>query len=131
MLSINDYSRKMASQETEEKLRKLAAVGTKRADLGWLFFLSGEGKERQTADELIDILLFQKIQKDYREKIFLDPRPASDCFGEYSLGTVIYPPGKHYCPFGLRESEWIKHVLITGMTGTGKTNLAFHMLTEL
>ncbi len=121
----------MASPESEEKLRKLAPVGPKRADLGWLFYLSGEGKERQEADELLDILLFQKVQKDYREKIFLDPGSAVDCFGDYFLGMVVYPPGRPYCSFGLREEEWIKHVLITGMTGTGKTNLAFHMLREL
>lgn len=118
-------------RETEEKLRKLAPIGTKKADLSWLFYLSGEGKERQSADELIDILLFQKIQKDYREKIFLDPQSASDCSGDYFLGMVVYPPGKYYCPFGLRENEWIKHVLITGMTGAGKTNLSFQILKEL
>ncbi|MBI4454772.1 MAG: ATP-binding protein [Acidobacteria bacterium] len=121
----------MPIRETEEKLRKLASVGGKNADLGWLLFLSGEAEERQSADELLDVLLFQKLQKDYREKIFLDPAPAADCVGEYSLGTVVYPPGKPFCPFGLRENEWIKHVLIAGMTGTGKTNLAFQVLREL
>ncbi len=44
---------------------------------------------------------------------------------------MIYPPGNRYCRFGLREEEWIKHVLITGMTGTGKTNLMFQTLREL
>jgi len=121
----------MTSPEIEEKLRKLAPLGSKKADLGWLFYLSGEGKERQSADELLDILLFQKAQKDYREKIFLDPPPAAYCSGDYVLGMVVYPPGKQHSPFGLREEEWIKHVLITGMTGTGKTNLAFLMLREL
>ena len=107
------------------------SIGPKKADLGWLFYLSGEGEERQSADDLLDVLLHQRIQKDYREKIFLDPPPAVDCIGDYALGKVDYPPGKQYCQFGLREQEWIKHVLITGMTGTGKTNLAFHMLREL
>jgi len=115
--------------EVEEKLRKLAPVD-KRADLSWLFYLSGEGRERQEADELIDILLFKKIQKGYKENIFLDPPKASDCFGDYLLGNVVYPPGKLFCSFGLRENEWIKHLLITGMTGTGKTNLAFQILNQ-
>ena len=47
-------------REIEEKLRKLAPLGTRKADLGWLFYLSGEAEERQSADELIDILLFQE-----------------------------------------------------------------------
>ncbi len=43
------------------------------ADLGWLFYLSGEGEERKSADELLDILLFQQVQKGYKEQIFFDP----------------------------------------------------------
>ncbi len=38
----------MTSRETEEKLRKLAPAGSKRADLSWLFYLSGEGYEKQS-----------------------------------------------------------------------------------
>lgn len=121
----------MTSPITEEKLRKLASVESGNSDLAWLFYLSSEGKDRQEADELFDILLHQKVQKDYQEKIILDPPSAQACQGDYPLGTVDYPPGKAFCSFGLRENEWIKHVLITGMTGTGKTNLAFHILQRL
>lgn len=83
--------------DVEEKLRKLAPVD-KRADLSWLFYLSGEGKERQAADELIDIHLFKKAQKDFREKIFLDSPNSSYCFGKYLLGAVKYPPEKFIAP---------------------------------
>jgi len=121
----------MTSRETEEKIRKLAAINKKIADSSWLFYLSGEQEERASADQLIDMLVFQKLQKDYKERIFLKPASPAECFGNYLLGMVVYPPGKFYCPFGLREDEWIKHILITGMTGTGKTNLAFFMLSEL
>ena len=121
----------MTNPITEEKLRKLASVEPNNSDLAWLFYLSSEGKDRQEADELLDILLHQKIQKDYREKIILDPPNALDCNGEFQLGIVDYPPGKSFCSFGLRENEWIKHLLITGMTGTGKTNLSFLLLREL
>lgn len=121
----------MTSRETEEKLRKLASVNRKQANLGWLFYLSGEGEERDQADQLIDVLLFQKLRKGYQERIFLEPPSPAICDGTYRLGTVVYPPGKAYGSFGLREDEWIKHILITGMTGTGKTNLAFQILSEL
>ena len=120
----------MVDSETEEKLRKLAPVDPQKAAQAWLFYLSGDSGERREADELIDVLLFQEIQKDYREQIFLDPADPLVCRGEYELGRVIYPPGKTYCSFGMREDEWIKHVLIVGMTGTGKTNLVFHILKE-
>jgi len=120
----------MTNRDVEEKLRKLAAIDGKDADLDWLFYISGEGKERQDADDLFDIFLFQKANKDFKEEIFLDPASADKCFGEYFLGSVIYPTNRAYAPFGLREDEWIKHMLITGMTGAGKTNLVFQILKE-
>ncbi len=97
----------MPSPHTLEKLRKLASVGSRKADENWLFYLSGEGEERQEADELLDILLFQEIQKGYKEQIFLDPPAPEQCYGPYELGWVLYPPGKRYCAFGLRENEWM------------------------
>ena len=56
----------MLLPHTLEKLRKLAPLGSRKADQGWLLFLSGEGEERDQADELLDILLFQQVQQDYR-----------------------------------------------------------------
>ena len=88
MLSLEKKESFIPGPHTLEKLRKLAPVGRRKADLGWLFYLSGEGEERQSADELLDILLFQQVQKGYKEQIFLDPPIASTCGGEYSLGTV-------------------------------------------
>jgi DNA helicase HerA-like ATPase len=44
---------------------------------------------------------------------------------------VLYPSGRTFAPFGIREEEWIKHLLIVGMTGSGKTNLGFLILREL
>lgn len=115
----------------DEKLRKIAAINPKKAKQLWLYYLSGSGQERLEAEELIDIFLYQNIQKGYEEQIFLEPRHQQECFGAYNIGMVVYPSDKPYCPFGLREDEWIKHILITGMSGEGKTNLAFQMLKEL
>ena len=115
----------------EEKLRQLAPINSRRADLGWLFYLTGDSSERREADELFDVLLFQDTEKGYKKRILLDPPRPDYCEGEYQLGTVIYPPGENYCSFGLRESEWVKHILIVGMTGVGKTNLALHIVRQL
>jgi len=120
----------MANRETEEKIRKLAALDGRTAVSSWLFYLSGEGDERQLADDLIDVLLFRSAGKSFEKGIFLEPPTTGECRGEYVLGTVLYPPMRPFCEFGLREAEWIKHVLITGMTGAGKTNLAFQILGE-
>lgn len=113
----------------EEKLRKFLPLGSKKADPLWRYFLSGQGKEREETDEIIDIILHKTIQKDFRKKILLDPPNPNLCYGEYNLGAVVYPD-KSFASFGLRENEWCKHVLITGMTGTGKTNTVFQILNE-
>ena len=112
----------------EEKFRKLAPVD-RSVDALWLLYLSGEAEERVQTEELLDILLHQKARKDFRNRILLDPCKADKCAGEYKLGTVIYPD-RSYTSFGLRENEWLKHMLITGMTGTGKTNLCFQILRQ-
>lgn len=121
----------MTNQNTEEKLRKLASLNPKRAEKGWLLYLGAEGQERSEVDELLDLLLFRDAEKDYRERVFLDPPQPNNCSGEYQLGQVLYPAATPYCAFGLRENEWIKHVLICGMTGMGKTNTVFGILKEL
>jgi len=121
----------MTSRETEEQLRKLAALDKQAAKANWLHYLSGQGAERQLASDLIDVQLFQKLGKDFRKDIFLEPPVAGICRGAYALGQVLYPGKQTFCGFGLHEEEWIKHVLITGMTGAGKTNLMFLILSEL
>jgi hypothetical protein len=113
----------------EDKLRKLKPCFSK-TDLMWLFWLASEGEERDEVDELLDIMINSELSKNYSKAIFLEPPKPDICYGEYHFGSVIYP-GKPYCTFGLCENEWIKHVLITGMSGVGKTNLAFKLLIEL
>lgn len=65
------------------------------------------------------------IQK--KKQLSLEPPPESACRGEYFMGKTFYN-GKELCDFYLRESEMFKHVLITGMPGSGKTNLAFLLI---
>ena len=115
--------------KTDDKLRKLKPCFQK-TDLMWLFYLASEGQERDEVDELLDILMHSELNKDYSKAIYLEPPAPKSCKGEYHFGDVLYP-GRPYCSFGLRENEWIKHVLITGMSGVGKTNLAFKLLQEL
>lgn len=121
----------MTNPATEEKLRKLASVDRSKSEAAWRLFLSGEGHERNETDNLIDVALFHEIGKDYREKVLLKPPDWRLCDGTYRLGTVLYPHRAPFASFGLREDEWIKHMLVTGMTGAGKTNLAFHLLEQL
>src|SRR5688572_17916083 len=109
-------------RDAKDKLRELAPVKGDVARQWWLAYLAGDGTERRDTSDLLDVLLFQALHQDFREEIFLPPPVRHECAGEYELGVVLYPPRSSYALFGLRESEWIRHVLIVGMTGTGKTN---------
>ncbi len=67
----------MDHRTTEEKLRKLASVNPHLAHTGWNFYLTGQGRERGLADDLLDILLFQSVGADFARKILLDPPPPA------------------------------------------------------
>ncbi len=121
----------MAPHEVEEKLRKLQPVDREAARAAWLSYLASDGIERAETDDLLDVLLFRQANKGFEKGIFLDVPSGADCNGPYRLGQVMYPGTKPYCPFGLHEQEWIKHILITGMTGAGKTNLTLLILEQL
>lgn len=72
----------------------------------------------------------KKLDKGHAHKVLLPPTPHDSLIREYYLGEVIYPD-KKYGEFGLREDDWIRHVLIAGMSRAGKTNAAFVMLDQL
>lgn len=111
-------------KEIKESLRKLEPLIGKKAKGLWYLNLFSEDKT------LLRLLLDKKAKNDFKDTIRLPPPIASKTKGEYHIGEIVYPE-KIYSQFGLREDEFIKHILITGMTGSGKTNLSFHILKEL
>ena len=75
--------------DVEDKFRKLAPNFDK-TDLMWLFYLAGEGFERQQANELLDVLMHYELRKDYVKKILLEPPRPEDCYGEYFYRSCLY-----------------------------------------
>lgn len=118
-------------EQTDDFLRKLQPIiGKKAKSLWYLNTLSTDPKSAYKNQQLIKLLADKESSCDYREEIRLPPPPPSLLEGEYSIGQVIYPDSP-YADFGLCEPEFIMHTLIVGMTGTGKTNLAIHLLRQL
>lgn len=117
--------------EEDELLRKLEPVlKDKTKGLWYLNLFSNDPKSDRNFNTILKLLADKKVKLDYQKSIRLPPPEKEKLKGEYRIGEVIYPD-KHYSEFGLRENECIKHVLIVGMTGTGKTNLSFQLLKEL
>jgi len=117
--------------EIKELLQKLEPIlGNKSKALWYLYLFSKDSKSEQSNKELLRLLADKKANLDYKEEIRLPPPVPEKLKGEYNIGKVIYPD-EEYAAFGFQENEFIKHILITGMTGTGKTNLSFQILSEL
>ena len=118
-------------KELRDLLRKLEPVDKKKTKgLWYLNILSKDAKEAHENLELLRLVADKEAKSDYQEEIRLPPPAKDKLAGEYNVGTVIYPDSK-YSNFGLKNEEFIKHILIAGMTGAGKTNLVFHLLAEL
>ncbi len=117
--------------EINDLARKLEPVVGRTARGLWLLNLfSRDGKEASENKNLLRLLADQQARVNYQRSIRLPPPEPAQLIGDYNLGTVIYPDSP-YGTLGLRPEELVKHVLIAGMTGTGKTNLALHILKQL
>jgi len=114
--------------EIKDLLKKLEPILKNKTKSLWYYNLLSDNPEGDRS--LVRILADRKLGIDYQAKIRFPPPEKDKLIGDYYLGDVIYPD-KHYSEFGLRQNEFIKHVLIVGMTGTGKTNLSFQLLREL
>jgi len=115
-------------QDTLKQLEPI--LGKRKTSALWRYYLAQATPfDRQAAAQLIEIIAERNLPNRYQQNPLLPPPDPSQCNGDYPLGTVLYR-GHSYSPFGLREDEWLRHVLIVGMSGTGKTNLAFHLLRQ-
>jgi len=66
---------------------------------------------------------------DFHNKILLSLPPEKKAKGSINLGTTLYD--KENWPFGLKYSELIQNTAIFGRSGAGKTNVTFHILSQL
>ncbi len=84
----------------------------------WYRFINAKTAQRKEAIGRKIRLLAEQFLDHYQDGIRLPPPGQEETRGEYQLGTIIYPD-QPYSSFGLREDEFCKHVMITGMTGMG------------
>ncbi len=112
-----------------EMCRRLKPVFGSKIDALYLKYTMTTNRETKAQIEQALNALYHKHVNDtmLNEKVLLDPPRQDIIGGEYDLGNVNYADKDLYS-FGLREKDWVRHVCISGMSGSGKTNFAFQIL---
>ena len=93
-------------------------------------------KTRELADPELKTLIDKQIIStayqtlgDFHNKILLSLPPENKTKGSINLGTILYDKEKY--PFGISNTELLQNTGIFGRSGSGKTNLAFHIIKQL
>jgi hypothetical protein len=121
----------MPIDEIKDLLRKLDPV-MRRSSKGLWYdsLLSRDLASSHKKLELLRLIADRKAEFDFKEGIKLPPPIPSVLRGRYHIGQVIYPD-REYAEFGLDDADFMKHALVVGITGAGKTNLVIHILDQL
>jgi hypothetical protein len=86
-------------------------------------------KEREALEQDLEVCLLAKhmpvLLSD--DPIFNFPSPA-DSAGDYLIGEIS-SQGRRY-PFRLRENEAIRHLMLVGVSGAGKTNAVYLLIQQ-
>jgi energy-coupling factor transporter ATP-binding protein EcfA2 len=115
----------------EEICNKLKPILGTKIDKIYFNYVTCESKE--TKEEILAMLntLYQRnLDQLLEQEVLLSPPRDGLVEGEYNIGEVTY--GKRTIgKFGLRDKDFPRHVCITGMSGSGKTTMAFNILEGL
>jgi hypothetical protein len=113
----------------EEVCKKLKPVFGKKIEQIYLRYrLSDSLDEKKEIEQALNALYHRHLNEGLlNDKILLEPPTEAVMQGEYPLGMISYAD-KEIFPFALREKDWIRHVCISGMSGSGKTNFAFQII---
>ncbi|RLE44978.1 hypothetical protein DRJ16_00880 [Candidatus Woesearchaeota archaeon] len=122
----------MKKYTVEELCRKLKPILGKSVDVMYLKYSVADSKEQKKEIERMLNILYEKYLQTslLSEKILLEPPDKFAVSGEFEVGMINYAD-KDCHPFYLRRNDLMRHICITGMSGSGKTNLAFILLKQL
>ncbi len=112
----------------EELCSKLRPVFGKKMDDMYLRYAMAESRdEKEEIAGILNALYHKNLNKLLSNQVLLEPPLKENVDGDYPLGVVSYAK-KQLHTFSLREQDWMRHVCVSGMSGSGKTNFAFHII---
>ncbi len=112
--------------------RLIPVIGRKKANNLLKAFITSETLDEQFRMEtFVNMFALKYLGSGIDEnQIHLPPATASRQVGHFALGTIIYGDQSLY-PLYLNQSDFVKHINICGITGSGKTNIGHILLTKL
>lgn len=116
----------------EELCRRLRPILGKKADaLYFQYAMASDLIAKKQIEQAISALYSRHVSQSLlTDEILLEPPIKSNVSGEYEIARIKYGPTKFH-NFCLRDKDFVRHICITGMSGSGKTNLALNILSEL
>ena len=114
--------------DTDKLIRKLEPLIPEKAER-WRRSMDFADVEVKGLLEKEIIGVAYRLLGDFRKKPLLSLPPKSRAKGAIHLGAVIYETEKW--DFGISQSELLRNMGIFGMSGSGKTNTAFHIFKQL
>lgn len=117
----------LSIEEMSLKLKPI--LGDKIDELYFKYTISDSSEEKNQILCVLGMLYQKHLGKFLDKKLLLEPPEEKFVLGKYKLSKIIYA-GKELYPFCLRESDWPRHVCISGMSGSGKTTFALNILQE-
>ena len=119
----------LSNTPIEDLCRKLRPIMGERIEKLYLkYSVSTDRDERLEVEKMVHALYHKYMGKSLlNDDILLEPPLKEQIEGDFQLGTIVYAEKELY-PFCLREQDWIRHMCVTGMSGSGKTTFAYTIL---
>jgi uridine kinase len=116
----------------EEICTKLRPVFGKKIDRLYLkYSLIDDPDKKEQIHQVLNLLYEKHLHTSLlTEAVLLEPPQEKEVTGIHVIGKISYADKDLY-DFGLRDDDLVRHICVTGMSGSGKTMLAFNMLEGL
>lgn len=116
-------------EELCKKLRPI--IGNKADALYFQYTMAADILVKRQIEQAINALYSKHVSESLlSDDILLEPPQKENINGTYQIAKVRYGNSLMH-DFSLRDKDFVRHICITGMSGSGKTNLALNILTSL
>jgi len=114
----------------QELCRKLKPVLGKKIDRLWKAYLAESDAEgKADVEQTLELLAAKHLGTNYELDRSPFPPPPKDfaTTGDIEIGAVSYAEQRMY-PFFVESKRLKEHIVVTGRSGSGKTNLTFMLM---